>query len=348
VALALDPTSRVIGNPYRLFENQDISFQGSIVLGLGFTMAPEEAHALTDADQRNAEVLQPYLNGEDLNQRPNSSARRWVINFRDWPEERARSYPRVWDIIEREVQPERQRRKPDGSYVLRKPLPQRYWHYADKRPKLYSEIRGMGRVIVITLHSKVVVPQFVSTGQVFSHALGVFVTDDAAMLALLSSSAHYWWAIERSSTLETRIRYTPSDVFETFARPKLTADLRWLGERLDTYRRALMLARQAGLTATYNLVHDPACTDTDIAELRRIHVAIDEEVMRAYGWTDLNLDHGFHDTRQGTRYTVGPAARQEILDRLLELNHKRYAEEQAKGLHDKTKTKRTTVQEGLF
>ena len=91
-----------------------------------------------------------------------------------------------------------------------------------------------------------------------------------------------------------------------------------------------MLARQAGLTATYNLVHDSKCTNADIAELRDIHRAIDEAVVRTYGWVDLldsGLDHGFHDTRQGTRYTIGPVVRQEILDRLLELNHARYAAE---------------------
>jgi hypothetical protein len=97
-----------------------------------------------------------------------------------------------------------------------------------------------------------------------------------------------------------------------------------------------MLARQAGLTATYNLVHDPKCADADITELRDIHRAIDEAVVRAYGWTDLlesGLTHGFHDTRQGTRYTIGAAVRQEIMDRLLELNHARYAAEVKAGVH---------------
>jgi hypothetical protein len=127
-------------------------------------------------------------------------------------------------------------------------------------------------------------------------------------------------------------------VFETLARPELTEEMRELGERLDTYRReGVNLPRQAGLTATYNLVHDPTCKDADIAELRSIHVAIDQAVMRAYGWDDLALDHGFHDTRQGVRYTVGPVVRQEILDRLLELNHERYAAEVAAGLHGKKK-----------
>jgi hypothetical protein len=111
--------------------------------------------------------------------------------------------------------------------------------------------------------------------------------------------------------------------------------MRELGDRLDTYRRNVMLSRQAGLTRTYNLVHDPACTDADIVELRAIHKNIDEATIRAYGWDDLltGLDHGFHLAE--TRYTIGPVAQREILDRLLELNHQRYAEEVAAGMHDK-------------
>ena len=53
------------------------------------------------------------------------------------------------------------------------------------------------------------------------------------------------------------------------------------------------------------------------------------------------------------RYTIGPWAQREILDRLLELNHERYAEEVAKGLHDKKKARTTRAPkpadaEGLF
>ncbi|MGH3224008.1 MAG: hypothetical protein ACRDPY_35905 [Streptosporangiaceae bacterium] len=144
--------------------------------------------------------------------------------------------------------------------------------------------------------------------------------------------------------MKTDLNYSPSDVFETLARPEVTAEMREHGKRLDIFRRELMLARQAGLTATYNVVHDQRCTDADIAELREIHRAIDEAVVRAYGWDDLlvgGLDHGFHETRQGPRYTIGPVVRQEILDRLLELNHERYAAEVKAGLHDKRVRKRS-------
>lgn len=86
-----------------------------------------------------------------------------------------------------------------------------------------------------------------------------------------------------------------------------------------------MLRRKLGLTKLYNLVNDPGYNDTDIALLRQMHVEIDHSVMAAYGWEDVSLDHGFHTYRQMRRWTVSPEARVEILDRLLEENHRRAA-----------------------
>ncbi|MDS1271799.1 hypothetical protein RIF23_16010 [Lipingzhangella sp. LS1_29] len=333
---SLDPASRVSGKPEKLAENRDLAYQGSKLDGVGFTLAPVRAQEMMDESPGNREVLFPYLNGQDLNSRPDCSASRWVINFHDWPEEKAKEYPDPYAQVLREV---RSARAKHGEKRTR----ESWWLYQRARPELYAAISGLDRVIVLTLVSKSVMPVLVPTGQVFAHKLGVFASEDTGMLALLSSAPHYWWAINWTSTLESRINYSPSDVFETFPRPELRDGLRSLGEHLDSHRRELMLSRQAGLTATYNLVHDPKNRDADIAELREIHRRIDEEVVRAYGWSDLldqGLGHDFHETRQGTRYTVAPAVRIEILDRLLELNHERYAAEVAAGLHESTKGSR--------
>lgn len=341
---SLDPTSRVSGNPERLASNKGISFIGSYILGTGFTMPPEKAKEFIEKDPRNKEVLFPYLNGEDLNTRPDCSGSRWVVDFRERPKEEAQKWNLPWTWIEEKVKPERKEKDVEKYPRMVK----EWWKHWNSRELLYKRISGLDQVITITRVSKTVMPMMVPTGQVFSDALGVFATDDTAMLALLSSAPHYWWAKSRGSTLETRIRYTPSDVFETFPLPELTEELRELGSRLDSFRRDVMLSRQSGLTKTYNLVFDPECTDDDIEELRRIHRAIDEATVRAYGWEDRieavgGLDHGFHKIGgKELRYTIGPAAQREILDSLLELNHERYAEEVAQGLHDK-KTKRASA-----
>lgn len=98
-----------------------------------------------------------------------------------------------------------------------------------------------------------------------------------------------------------------------------------------------MQSRQEGLTKTYNRFHNPEETAADIQKLRELHVEMDYAVATAYDWTDLDLGHGFHETKQGLRHTISELARREVLDRLLQLNHQRYAEEVAAGLHDKGK-----------
>jgi hypothetical protein len=121
-------------------------------------------------------------------------------------------------------------------------------------------------------------------------------------------------------------RYAPSDVFETFPRPEPTEWLAETGETLDTERREIMLRRKLGLTKLYNLVNDPDIADSadaDVARMREIHVQLDQAVMDAYGWSDVPLDHGFQTYRQMLRWTVNPAARVEILDRLLVENLRR-------------------------
>ena len=327
ITSSLDPAGRASGQVHRLAANAGIAFQGNIVLGMGFTMSKDQARALIDADSRNAEVLFPYLNGEDLNSRPDCSASRWVVQFDERSEAAARAFAAVWTYLEDNAKPERMTKD-----AVRYPrMVNEWWKHWNNRRELAAGIASLGRVLAITLVSKVVLPVFVPTGQVYSHAVGVFACDDPAFLALLSSAPHYWWAISRASTMRTDLRYTPSDVFETFPLPPLTGAMRTTGDRLDRERRDIMLSRQLGLTKTYNLVHDPVVRDADIRNLRGIHVAIDEAVCAAYEWADLVLAHGHYETRQGMRWTVAPAVQQEILDRLLELNHQRHAEEQAAG-----------------
>jgi hypothetical protein len=331
ITSTLDAVGRATGKPHRLWANKGLVYNGSKIDGVGFTMDGARARELIEADGRNAEVLSPFLNGQDVNSSPEHRASRWVVNFRDWSMARAASYPACFDHVVRFVKPEREL---NNDRIRR----ERWWCFGRPTVELYNAISGQDRTIVITAVSKTVMPAMVSAKQTFSHALNVFASADMALFALLSSGPHYWWVASWASAMRTDIRYAPSDVFETFALPEMTEEMRRLGDRLDTYRRDLMLARQAGLTATYNLVNDPTCRDADIEELRNIHRQIDEAVCRAYGWDDLlaqGLDHDFYDLGREVRYTIGPSVRQEILDRLLELNHERYAAEVAAGLHDK-------------
>ncbi|MFD4878356.1 type IIL restriction-modification enzyme MmeI [Streptomyces sp. NPDC058420] len=330
----------------RLVANKGKSFQGSNVLGKGFILTPDQADDLIQRDPRNKDVLFPYLNGEDLNSRPDCSASRWVINFHDWSEEQARSYPEVFAIIERDVKPERLKVRHSKN------ARERWWLYERRRPELYSTIADMDRVLVVALVSRTVMPVTVPTGQVFSHMLGVFASPDLAHTALLGSGIHYVWAIARASSLKGDLRYTPSDVYETLPLPAATLRMEDSGRALDGLRREIMTERKIGLTSLYKIVHDPRDLSNEIQAFRETHREVDEATADAYGWCDLKLDHGFQRTRQGIRFLISPAAASEMVDRLLELNHiQRENEAQSKTSRSRATekaTRRTTEGDVLF
>ncbi|WP_049576382.1 Eco57I restriction-modification methylase domain-containing protein [Nocardiopsis sp. SBT366] len=323
---SLEPRSRAVGNPWRLVANADQSFIGAYPMGDGFVLDSEAAAGLIRQDPKNSSVVMPFINGKDLNSRPDCSPSRWVINFGSMAEDEARNYPAPFAVVERDVKP--------GRLFQKDAYGQKYWwQFFRVRPEMRAAISGLKSVLVIALTSKTVVPVLVSSGQVFSHALGVFASSRMELLGLLSSSFHYSWAVARASSMKGDLRYTPSDVYETFPKPERTKSLTVVGECLDRDRREIMLRRELGLTKLYNLVHDPACQgDVDVDRIREIHVEVDEAVKEAYDWSDLDLELGHHETDQGPRWTVSPTVRVEILDRLLELNHARHDEEERKGI----------------
>ncbi|WP_327372161.1 type IIL restriction-modification enzyme MmeI [Streptomyces sp. NBC_01217] len=321
ISALLEPGGRVDGNPKRLAENLGLAFMGCIVLGMGFVLEPDEAAAWIESDPKYKDVLFPYLNGEDLNSRPDGSASRWVIDFYNWPERQAETYELPYLRALERVKPERSKNK-------RKPRRERWWQFAELAHAMREATSDLDEVLAIALVSKSLMPLRIPARQVFSNTLGIFAANSYADQAVLSSSLHQMWAIKYGSGLRNDPRYTPGDVFESFPRPSRADELEIICRVLDSERRELMLRRSLGLTKLYNLVNDPGITDSadgDVARIREIHVQLDRAVMAAYGWDDVALDHGFHTYRQMERWTVSPTARVEILDRLLEENHRRAA-----------------------
>lgn len=322
----LEPGGRVDGKPAGLAENTGFAFQGCNVNGTGFEMPPSIASEMISARESNARVLFPLLGGEDVNQIADLTAPMWIVDFYNLELTEAQKHTEPLTWVEERVRPHR-------VELTNKPkLQARWWRYERDAIAMRSAIADASEVLVIALVSKSVMPIRVPTGHVFNHSLGVFAASSHADQAVLSSSPHQLWAITYGSTLETRVRYTPSGVFETFPRPVETKWLSRLGQTLDVERREIMLRRDLGLTKLYNLIDNPQISDAsdpDTARLRAIHVELDQAVMDAYGWSDIPLEHGFHTYRQMQRWTVSPAARVEMLDRLLEENHRRAAAEAA-------------------
>ena len=176
----------------------------------------------------------------------------------------------------------------------------------------------------------------------FQEKVVVLVDSTFDRFALMSSSVLQDWIWTRSSTLGTTLNFSPSESYESIPFLDSYLELDKLGKAFDSHRRKIMLSRQIGLTALYNLFHDPSESDAELEEMRRLQREIDVAVRDSYGWQDIDLDHGFHEVgylpaNDNVRYTISEPARIEILKRLAALNRQRWEEEEAAGLHKKGK-----------
>ena len=247
---------RVEGNPMRLGRERRHRVPGlHTCWGWASFLSPTRPRRGSRRTPRNAEVLFPYLNGEDLNSRPDCSASRWVIDFNDRCRDEAVAVTRCpCARVQRTVKPER--REESNRQVASRASG---GNSPRQRPALRTAIADLDEVLVIAQVSKTRHAVRVPTGQVFSSQVGR-VRD---RLVRRSGRA----VVEPSSAVGDQVRlddaeptcsYTPSDVFETFPRPAATDWLERIGRTLDAERREIMLRRELGLTKLYNLVNDPA------------------------------------------------------------------------------------------
>ncbi|WP_414945539.1 Eco57I restriction-modification methylase domain-containing protein [Amycolatopsis sp. cmx-11-32] len=314
---SLEQASRVDGIPLGLRANETLGFMGAILSGKGFVLDGDEFRNLTEREPASSAVIRPLISG-DVNAMSVPGSSSYVIDFADMRLETVQAhYPFALARVRKLVKPKR-------DAVKKRQYRERWWQFAERGRGLQSGLATVESVLALVLTSDTIMPLRLPSDAVFTNSLGVFVFEDLATLAVLSSACHQSWAMRWGSSVNGASRYTTSDVFETFPRPTSSNRLEVAGQTLDMERSAIMLRRELGLTKLYGLVNDREVQgDVDVDRMREIHVEVDRATMEAYGWDDLALDHGFHTYRQMERWTVSPAARVEILDRLLALNHER-------------------------
>jgi hypothetical protein len=299
----------------------------------GYQLNEKDRQALITEDAQSAELIKPLYNGKDLNNLYVFQPYRWVINFRQMTETEARKYRAAFRHVTELVKDYR-----DGlTGQIHETC---YWRFWDYRKKLIEQLEQHERVLASSRHTKYVSFRRVPTDAVYTEATKLYLFFESWEFAVLQSSYHQEWAGWRSATLgETTFAYSTSECLETWPMPDEQNEgipqCNVIGSRYDAHRESVMAKCRLGLTDLYNRFHDPGESSTDIQHLRDLHVEMDQAVAEAYGWTDLDLCHGFHETKQGLRFTISEPARREVLQRLLKLNHERYAEEVRQGLHGK-------------
>jgi hypothetical protein len=342
ITTTLDPGGRTVGTPKRLVSLRGRAHQGSVPYGAGFILSEELAGSMVQADGRNRQVLKPYLTGDDLNSAPDRRPSRFIIDFGVMDEETASTFKLPWRHVESNVKPEREdlRDRPEYARIVEK-----WWQYWAPRGELYAALNRVGEAVCLCRYSNSLAAVRVTPGVVFSDSLAVICDRAAPLIALLSSSAHFAWTLRFKSTMGvgSALRYSITDLFETFVPPASIGELDQVGEQLDSARLRICLHRNIGLTQLHNLVHAPGSAATDVQELQAMLQVIDDKVLELYGWSDLIELNDFQETDLGSRWTVSTSTRAELVDRLLALNLGAHALEQAQPRGGATKSGRAST-----
>ncbi len=331
-------------DPQALVYNADCSFQGTIVLGMGFILTPEERETLVAKNRRNAERIFPYLGGEEVNSNPDQGFDRYVINFAQMELSEAERWTDLLHIVRTKVKHERDQLKDNTDGRRRK---QYWWQFGRYTPALFESLRGLPRCLVTCIVTKHLMFSFQPTDRIFSHKLFAFPLPTYSALSTLQSRAHSVWTWLLSSTMEARLNYSATDCFETFPFPQPDPRteipaLEALGEHLYTARAKYMLDTQQGLTKTYNALKSPDSDDPAILALRALHIELDRAVLQAYGWDDIEVPPYTTPRTPAERLTF-ETFEDAVLDRLFALNAERAAEEAIQGLRSKKSPSKPTT-----
>lgn len=302
--------------------NKDMCFQGVVPAGDGFKLEAAGLEHFGVDPKRLPSVIRKYIIGRDLVQQLST---RYIIDFFGLTESEARSeYPALYQHLRDRVYPERIH---NNRAVYR----EKWWIFAEPRPALRNALQSLERFIVTPYTAKHRPFIFVD-GDTLPDAMAYAIaSDDAYLLGVLSSRIHVRWALTAGGRMGVGNdpRYTSKDTFAPFSFPSATNEqkqrIRELGEALDAHRKRQQ-AQHSRLTITemYNVVarlrageplsererviHEHGL----ISVLKDLHDDLDRAVCDAYGWKQDISD-------------------EEILQRLVALNHER-AEEERRGL----------------
>lgn len=374
-------THRENWRPVKLDESSGLVFQGANTLGEGFLVDDETYlrwHARGDA---SCAVVYDYLIGQEVNQSPVHKSTRRVVSFFDWELTSCTQYSSAFDRVLSLVKPERDKLTGNATAEGRK---KNWWKYGrdakalfhtigrghafEKHPKGWDQNKMQLEKVIVFATGATKYPCFtlVPNIYIYSHSLCVVASESYSLFACLSSDIHAVWAWEHGSRMKQDLRYTHGDIFETFPFAAGVLDdkeklLSQLGEQFFSLRMHYMIEESKGMTKFYNDLHDPANTNSTVQQLRELQIKINQAVINAYGFDELDLEHGFHEVAylpdgKNTRFTISESVREQLLYRLAMLNKEKYELELAAvptvaatgKLTRKAKISDAAVQSGLF
>tara|TARA_R110002049_G_scaffold300015_1_gene490552 strand:- start:2422 stop:5847 length:3426 start_codon:yes stop_codon:yes gene_type:complete len=312
-----------VASSITLQANEMLSNRGMQLIGAGFIVDREQLQSLGYGSRDGIErVIRAYRNGRDITQKPRDVLA--IDLYGKSVDEARENFPEVFQHILDHVKPQRDQNN-------RKSYRDNWWIHGEARSELRKANEGLSRYIVTIETSRHRFFVFLDETVLPDNKLVAISVEDPSILGVLSSRVHTTYALATGSWLGVGNDpvYVKTRCFETFPFPVTNDDTRKrigdLAEQLDAHRKRQQEQHpKLTMTGMYNVLEKlragESLTDKEqtiheqglVSVLRQIHDDLDAAVFDAYGWP--------HDL-----------ADEEILQRLVDLNHER-AEEESQGI----------------
>ena len=264
------------------------SFNGQMLGHEAFLISAEERSGILRKDARSAEIMFPYLNGEEA-LTGSGTPKRFVIDFGTMNQLDAASYTGAFDWVRSRVLPDRQRKADEGKDadgIVRphhKQFLARWWQLSFGRPELILEISKIPRYLACSLVTKRAIFIFVDAAIRPSNLLQIFTLADDYSFGIVQSGIHWAWFTNKSSKLTERYRFGEG-IWNTFPWPqnpdaKAVAAVAAAGREVRRIRAETLQKLKGGLRALYRTLELPG-----VNPLKDAHAALDAAVLAAYGF----------------------------------------------------------------
>lgn len=308
ISASLSPTTDVAtAKVIRANQRPASCFQGQTPGVIdGFVLDEEQRRTLLAKNDGSAFFVSPFLGGDQLLGK--IAVDRWVIDLPHADAAEAKfAAPAAFSYAQEKVLPVREaaaevERTRNAEVIARNPRarPNRHhqgflaqwWQLGYRRAEMVDALSKLDRYIGTSRYAserRLTVFTFLDATVRPSDQVTAFALDDDYSMGVLSSQVHRLWLEARCSTLETRLRYTSTTVWDSFPWPQNPEEQqvsRIVAAIADilSWRQAQLL-RGVSLKRQYDTLRVPGRN-----ELRRLHEILDHAVLDAYGFsTDEDL-----------------------------------------------------------
>ncbi len=276
-------------------------FQGQTHGHEGFLLEKNEGLKILKKYPKYAEVLKPFLIGDELVAAPGAQPSRFVIDFTLMDVNQAATYKELFQRIELMVLLDRKEKgeaqQEENKKALKANLKAKvnkhhinflnnWWKLSYGREDMLTQLESRKRFVACARVTQRPIFEFFDTDIRPNDKIMAFCFEDYYSFGLIQSNIHWRWFLEKCTTLGETPNYNSAAIWDTFPWPqgptqKQVEKIAEAALKLHRKRTKTLKDHNMTLRDLYRLLEQPGKNP-----IKELHAALDKAVIDAYGFDE--------------------------------------------------------------